>query len=213
MFAPDPKLISGETVVYSSSKHWASLLTRSIWAIALIALAIVLGWIQPEATTGILGFMSRTIELLRLGLFLGGLGWIAYNVVAWRTAEYAVTNRRVLGHEGLLRQRSTDALLTSVSDIRTLTPVLGRMLNYGNVRIITAAGDSGKEALTSIRDAEQFKHQVLEQKAGRAAISPTPADGPVDIPQLVGYLTTLRAAGVLTEAEYQTKRDALLARI
>jgi hypothetical protein len=226
MLDSTPKLISGEHVVYSSSKHWASVVTSSVWAIALILGALLVGWIQPDATGGVLGFFNRTLELLRLGLFLAGLGWIVYNVVVWRTAEYSVTNRRVLGHEGFMRQRSTDTLLTSVSDIRTATSVLGRLLNYGNVRILSAAGESGKDELTAISNAEQFKQAVLEQKAGSGALAaaagpPAPVSArsaaTVDtgqvITQIVTNLTTLRDAGVLTDAEFNSMRADWLRRL
>jgi len=227
MLDSDPRLISGEQIVYSTSKHWMSLVTSSLWAILLIVASILVGWIQPDATSGVLGFFNRTLELLRLGLFLAGLGWIAYNIVAWRTAKYSVTNRRVLGGEGLLRKRTTDTLLSSLSDIRTVTPMLGRMLNYGDVRIISAAGESGKDELNAIHAAEQFKQAVLEQKAGRGASAngvPPPAPAPLDartdsidvaqeVAQLLGHLNNLRAAGVLTDAEYSSMRADMLRRI
>jgi hypothetical protein len=187
----------------------------------LVLGALLVGWIQPDATGGVLGFFNRTLELLRLGLFLAGMGWIIYNVAVWRTAEYSVTNRRVLGHEGFMRQRSTDTLLTSVSDIRTSTSVLGRMLNSGNVRILSAAGESGKDELTAISNAEQFKQAVLEQKAGSGVAPPTPvaprSAAPVDtgqvVTQIIALLTTLRDTGVLTDAEFKTMRADWLRRL
>ena len=33
------------------------------------------------------------------GALVGAIAWIVYNFIAWRTAEYHVTNRRVLGRE------------------------------------------------------------------------------------------------------------------
>src|SRR5262245_26292741 len=111
MSESDPRFISGERLVYTTRKHWGSLLTDSIWAILMVAGSFVLAWVQPDNSGGILGFLSRVIDLVRLGLFLGGCGWFIYNIVAWRTAEYTVTSLRVLGHEGLVRRRSTDTLL------------------------------------------------------------------------------------------------------
>lgn len=219
----DPRLISGERIVFTTRKHWAALFVNSVWAIAMVLGSLLLAWIQPGSETGILGFFNRTIELIRLGLFLGGCGWIVYNVIAWRTAEYSVTNRRVLGQEGLLRRRTTDTLLTSVSDIRTVTSMIGGLLNYGNVRLFSAAGDSGKDRLTAIRDAGTFKNQVLEQKAGRAAVveagatASTGSTASVDvvlvISQLLGNLASLRDAGVLTAAEYEAQKADWLRRI
>jgi uncharacterized membrane protein YdbT with pleckstrin-like domain len=227
----DPRLISGERIVFTTSKHWAGLVTDSFWAILMVLGSFVLAWIQPESTTGVLGFFSRIIELLRLGLFLGGCGWIVYNVVAWRTAEYSVTNKRVLGHEGLLRRRHTDTLLTSVSDIQMITPALGSVLGFANIRVISSAGEAGRDTFTGMRQADVFKRQVLEQKAGSAAMATAgqPRSGPEtmsapaapigsanaahEATQLLGQLASLRDAGVITADEYEAKKAALVGRM
>jgi hypothetical protein len=223
----DPRLISGERLVYTTHKHWAGLITQSVWAILMIVAAVLLAWIQPDTSGGVLGFINRVVDLIRLALFLGGCGWIAYNVVAWRTAGYTVTNLRVLCHEGLIRRRSSDTLLSSLADLRLVIPAFGSLLGYGNIRIISAGGSAGEDAFTAVRDAEGFKRQVLEQKAALAtATAVAPADGsarPSQAPaagggwnstdQLLGQLANLRDAGVLTPDEYEAKKTLLLSRV
>jgi hypothetical protein len=222
----DPRFISGERGVYTTTKHWAALIVDSLWAIGLLIGSFVLAWVQPDSTSGVLGFFSRVIEVIRLGLFFAGCGWIVYNVVAWRTAEYTVTNLRVFGREGLVRRRSTDTLLSSLADIRTVIPALGGLLGYGNIRIISASGDSGMDSFTAVRDATGFKRQVLEQKAAqpvaaRAAGAAASTGGTAGLPpstgwhdasQLLGQLANLRDAGVLTPQEYEAKKAALLSK-
>jgi Bacterial PH domain/Short C-terminal domain len=227
----DRRLISGEHVVFTTTKHWAGLIVISLWPILMVLGSFALAWVQPDNASGVLGFFSRVIELIRLGLFLGGCGWIIYNFVAWRTAEYSVTNRRVLGHEGLVRRRSTDTLLTSVSDIRTVTPAMGGVLGYGHIWIVTAAGDAGRDRFTAVRGAEAFKHHVLEQKVGSAAArtggatasGPAPtavpaqpitsADVALEVTQLIRHLANLRDAGAITQDEYEAKKAEWLRRI
>src|SRR5262252_3284098 len=140
----DPRLIPGESVVFTTSKHWAAPVADSKWAILMVLGSFLLAWIEPDATTGLLGFLARSIQLIRLGLFFGGVGWIIYNVVAWRTAEYAVTNRRVFCREGLVRRRSSDTLLTSLSDVRTSTSAIGRALGYGSITLMSSSGSAGE---------------------------------------------------------------------
>src|SRR5262245_46335638 len=88
-------LISGERVVFTTSKHWAALVAGSMWACLMLLGSFALAWVEPDDSSGLLGFLHRVIELLRLGFFLGGIAWIIYAVVSWRTAAFAVTNRRV----------------------------------------------------------------------------------------------------------------------
>ena len=171
----DDRLISGEGVVLSTSKHWFALVADSKWAILMIVVALAAGWLQSDSSTGIGGFLNRSLGLVQQGLWLGALGWIAYNVIAWRSAEYHVTNRRVLGQEGLIRRRTTDTLLASISDVKTVVPAIGRMLGYGNIRIVTASGDAGVDNLTAIRDVGAFQREILEQKSGAGTAAPSEA--------------------------------------
>ena len=227
----DSKLISGEEVVFKTTKHWMAPLADSKWAILMILGALVLAWLQTDSTTGLFGFVNRVLGLFQIGLFLGGVGWIIYNVVAWQTAEYHVTNRRVLGHDGLLRSRSTDTLLTSISDVRSTISALGRGLGYGNVQIMSASGEAGADSFTTVREVDAFKKQILEQKSGSAAMAesrsvepaaalpsattPTAPAPPTasDITTTLADLAKLRDAGAITAAEYDAKKADLLARI
>src|SRR5215831_17587548 len=165
MSATSSQLISNEQIVYSTRKHWAALIVDSVWAILLLLAALLISWLESDSTTGIVGFFNRVLDMLRLAAFLVGLVWIAYNVVAWRTAEYFVSNLRVFGHEGLLRRRESETLLTSVSDIETSQGLVGRTLGYGNIKIISAAGRPGTDTFTAVHDPMSFKRTIIEQKA------------------------------------------------
>jgi uncharacterized membrane protein YdbT with pleckstrin-like domain len=224
----DTTLISGERVVFTTTKHWAAIVAASFWAILMLIGSFALAWIEPDSSNGLLGFLSRSIELIRLGLFLGGIGWIVYNVVAWRTAAYYVTTQRVLGHEGLIRRRSTDTLLTSISDVRVAVPFVGRMLGYGNIRIISTAGEAGQDTFRSMHQVEAFKNTILEEKAGTAAsyvaafpaapaVAPSEPAGStrsaLEVTQVLGELAKLRDGGAITTEEYDTKKTELLNRI
>jgi uncharacterized membrane protein YdbT with pleckstrin-like domain len=226
----DPRLITGETIVRATSKHWIAPLGDSKWAILMVVGALAAAWLQGDATTGVTGFVNRILELLRLTLFLGGLAWIVYNVVAWRTARYEVTNRRVLGTDGLLRRRSTDTLLTSIADVKTEVPWLGRMLGFGHIRIMSASGEAGADSFTTVREVEEFKREVLEQKTGAAPSTQPPAEAEsartgnsgaqahvpgaaAEITATLSGLARLRDAGAITATEYEAKKTELLARI
>jgi uncharacterized membrane protein YdbT with pleckstrin-like domain len=212
----DPgQLIGNEEIVYSTQKHWAAVLVDSLWPILLLVAAVVLTWIQPDSTTGVLGFFARIIDLMRLGLFLVACGWIAYNVVAWRTAQYVVSNLRVFGHEGLLRRRESETLLSSISDIETKQGLLGRTLGYGNIRIISAAGRPGTDTFTAVMRPDGFKRNILEQKAARILGNgsvPTAAER-AEAVQVLTQLASLRDAGAITQAEYEAKRADWVSKI
>jgi hypothetical protein len=239
----DEGLITGEQVLLRTNKHWLAPVADSGPAALMLLGVVVLAWIQPDQPTGLLSFVWRIVDLLQLGLFLGGVGWIIYNIVAWRTAEYAVTTHRVRGHEGLVKRRSTDTLLTSVTDVLSKSGVIGRSLGFGNIRILTGAGDAGKDNFTSLKGPDAFKKAIFEQKmrprgdaavpaaasatsapaaASPGAVSPAPA-APALAPASpepsaqamanIAELAKLRDAGAITPEEFEAKKTELLSRI
>ncbi len=220
----DPRLLQGENVVFSTKKHWFAPVADSGVAALMIIGALVLAWLQTDQAAGVMGFVNRVLGLGELALFLGGIGWIIYNVVAWRSAEYVVTNLRLFGQEGLLRKRSTDSLLTSISDLRMRESSLGRMLGYGDVQIMSASGKAGSDTFTTVEKAGDLKRHVIEQKvasggaAGAAqAAPPMPASGPspaqAEAMATLNSLAALRDSGAITADEYEAKKSELLARI
>lgn len=218
----DETLMEGEEVVYSTTKHWAAPVADSWWAVAMIIGALALSWLAPDASDGVLGFFSRVIDLFKLALFLGGVAWIVYNIANWRTGLVRVTNLRVLGHEGFLRSRSTDTLLTSISDVRTRASFVGRQLHYGDIAIYSASGEAGADKFTTIREAETLKRRILElktqvdrtpQTATPAAAAPAGTGGAADPVAALTSLGQLRDAGVITAEEFEAKKRELLARV
>ena len=130
--------------------------------------ALVLAGLQSDQLTGVVGFINRVLNLGEIALFLYGVGSIIYNVIAWRSANYTVTNRRLMGQEGLLQKKETDSLLSSISDVRMRQTAVGRMLGYGDIQILSASGDSGADKFTTVVNAVELKKNILEQKVNFA---------------------------------------------
>jgi Short C-terminal domain/Bacterial PH domain len=222
-------LIPGEEVVFSTEKHWIAPIRASLVAALLVIGGFVVGMISPESQEGITGFVRNLLDLLRIGLFIAGIGWIAYNFVVWRTAKFAVTNRRVLREEGLASRRSSATMLTSVTDVQSRVPFLGGRLGYGDLVILTQSGESGVDRFSTIRNPKEFRDQMLSAKldgegaVGQTAPSPQPAaaaSAPVIPPpptedhvQTLARLAELRDSGAITPEEFEAKKQEILSRI
>jgi len=220
-------MLSDEHVVFATKKHWFAPVADSATAVLLIIAALILAWLQTDTTNGVMGFVNRVLNLGEIALFLIGVGMIIYNIIAWRSASYTVTNRRLMGQEGLLRRRETDSLLSAISDVRMRQSAVGRSLGFGDIQIISASGDAGQDKFTTVVNAVELKKQILEQKIadgqGKQPSAAAPAaagagQSPAASPQtdtmatLTG-LAGLRDAGAITPEEYETKKAELLARI
>jgi hypothetical protein len=227
-------LIKDETVVFESKKHWMAPIRASLWAAAMIVGAAVIRLISPSGDN-IFGTLGGLMDLIAIGLFLGGIGWIVYNVVAWRTAEFAVTNTRVLREEGLITKRSSTTLLTSLSDVRSNVGFVGGRLGYGDIELLTQSGGAGVDRFTTITQPMEFRQAVMTQKmaapqglGGQAPAAPVAAVAPAapvvpapvapptnaaDDAETLKRLADLRDRGAITPEEYETKKSEILARM
>jgi len=229
-------LIKDESIVVTADKHWIAPIRASLVAGLMVIGALVLRAISSPGE-GLLGWVGGVLDLIATGLFLAGIGWIIYNIVLWRTAEFAVTNIRVLREEGLIRHRSSTTLLSSLSDVRSEVGAVGKQLGYGDLVILTTSGSAGEDRFTAITKPVEFRNAIMEQKvaadkpraassaapapAAMAPSSPGPSAAATTAPSpsasdnataLIG-LAELRDQGLVTPEEYESKKAEILARM
>jgi uncharacterized membrane protein YdbT with pleckstrin-like domain len=222
----DPRMLTGEHLVFETKKHWFAPVADSGPAVLAIIGALILAWLQSEQTTGVLGFVNRVLNLAEIALILFGVGSIIYNVIAWRSASYTVTNRRLMGQEGLARKKETDSLLSSISDVRMRQSAIGRMLGYGDIQIMSSSGEAGTDTFTTVIGAVELKKHILEEKIALGeggSVAKTPTAAPAAAPAAGGgqtetmatltSLAALRDSGAITPEEYEAKKTNLLARL
>jgi membrane protein YdbS with pleckstrin-like domain len=227
----DRDLLSGEEVVFETTKHWFAPIRASLIAILIILGALVLRWLAPTGD-GFFGSIGNLMDLISVGLLLFAILWIVYNIAEFLSAHFGVTNMRVLRYEGLLRRSSSETLLPTLTDVRLDEPALGRMLGFGNVKILTASGAAGQDNFMTVAKAKELRTAIQEQKAsamtgGAAAAAiatgatptPTPSPRPAtaapapDTAAALAALDSLKAQGLVTDQEYQAKRSEILGRI
>src|SRR5262245_36505341 len=157
-------LLADEKIVFQSEKHWIAPIRASLVAGLMVIGALFLRAIAPSDRDGVVGWVGGVLDLIAIGLLIAGIAWIAYNIVAWRTAEFAVTNMRVLREEGLVRRRNSTTLLSSLSDVKTEVGFVGGRLNYGDLVILTTSGSAGEDRFLCITKPLEFRKAILEQK-------------------------------------------------
>jgi len=174
----DSLLVEGEHVLYRTRQHPIGRIAGARWgilavvvAIALL-LAIIIGNIGGTGQT-LIGWV--TFALIVLGAL--NIGWV---YLRWWAEDYAVTSRRVLKVEGLLNKRAADSNLEKINDAILEQSVFGRMFDWGNLRILTAAEEVADD-YHLLHHAPTFKKtmllakQDLEDDLGRRISAPLEA--------------------------------------
>jgi uncharacterized membrane protein YdbT with pleckstrin-like domain len=197
-----------EQVLFVTHHHWLVLLGEIV-AEALLAVVIVV-------LVSLISFVWLISPLAPLGYLLLILPVVSVwrDVLIWKNREYVVTNRRVIQLSGVFSKNITDSSLDKVNDVKMNQTFLGRMLDYGNIEILTAS-ELGVNKFTYIGRPIQYKTAMLnaKEKLEHAPAEPAatrPAASPAD---LLSQLDTLRQHGVLSEAEFQAKKAEMLKRM
>jgi hypothetical protein len=223
----DDLLAAGESVRYRTHRHWIVLLRWAGGGFVLVVLGSVMaalfataGWWQgPAAATG-----------AWVGLGLAGLGVVLTlpGMLRWLTEVYLVTDRRVIQVEGVLRKQALDSGLAKVNDVRLSQTLLGRILGYGTLEIITAS-ESGINRLDQLPRPLHFKRAMMAGQDPGAGVASRPVIEEGATPPAMGVpfavvtpavprpaaerlaeLEDLRRRGLLSEAEYEGKREEIL---
>jgi hypothetical protein len=235
----DRLLADGERVALRGRQHVLATFIegRVPWALFVLALVLLGLDLQLEP-----GPVRDVFGVLGLVLLLIALGWLAFVYLEWYSQDYLVTNRRVIKVEGILGKRSADSSLEKINDAVLAQSLLGRMLGYGDLDIMTAAEES-VDRYRMLSQAQTFKRTMLDEKHRleqeafqipapplRAApppppvapAEPAPAVPPAPAPRqmssdeitaALGSLADLRDRGAISPEEYEAKKQDLLGRL
>jgi hypothetical protein len=158
----DSLLTEGEVIVMRTRQHWLALIGRARAGVGLFFLGLVLlfviAWfkVNPGAVRDVMSGVALILLLLGLLIFLQRF-WI------WWAQDYMITNRRLLKVTGVLSKRSADSSLEKINDAVLSQSVFGRIFNYGDLEILTAA-DQAVDRYHMLNGPKEFKKTMLAQK-------------------------------------------------
>ncbi|HXX61208.1 MAG TPA: PH domain-containing protein [Candidatus Sulfotelmatobacter sp.] len=229
----DTLLADGEVVVFRSRQHALALLLDAryalvAWAVTIVAV-ILLAVVQPESGSAVLNVLSW----LGIVSFVVGLGLFLLQAWRWSAQDYVITNRRVLKVDGVLNKHAGDSSLEKINDAILDQNLLGRLLGYADLNILTAAEDSKIDDYHMLARPTEFKRQMLNAKnllddeaarrlpsppvgavvASQPAAAPPPPADPASVTRTLGELKTLVDQGAITQQEYDAKKADLLGRL
>ena len=177
--------------------------------------------------------LAATAAVLLAGLLLSGrvqdsgLVWIGVLIFAaallgyagvvylrLRSREYILTNQRLIHQEGLVAKRSIDSYLGKINNIEHVQTFWGRLLGYGDLKIDTANA-AEPSVFSAIADPLGFKRAIsaAAETYRLAGSRPAPAVAAPSGADRLRQLKSLLDDGLISQAEFDAKRQQLLAEI
>ncbi|MFN3928662.1 MAG: PH domain-containing protein [Thermoflexus sp.] len=162
--------------------------------------------------SGIL-FPPFTLPVVIAGLALAAipLTLLIRSLLRWWNEVYLVTTRRVIQVEGILNKNVLDSSLEKVNDVILRQSLLGRLLNYGDIEILTGS-EIGVNQLSRIANPLRFKQVMLDQKAALGEHPGLESPGGSETEVLLAQLEALPGRAALSDREFEEKRQALFKR-
>jgi uncharacterized membrane protein YdbT with pleckstrin-like domain len=201
------QLGENEQIIFVTRQHWlvllGQILAKSVLALGL-AILITLIWR--------IWLPHPLVPLAYLLLLLPLLGMLG-NVLIWASRQYIVTNWRVIQISGVFSKEVADSSLEKVNDVKLEQSLGGRLLDYGDLEILTAS-ELGVNQFTQVGQPVRLKTAMLNAKEklehGQAGLGNR---SEVDIAGPIEQLDNLRGQGLLTEKEFQQQKEQVLAKL
>ena len=205
-----------EKILWRARQHWIVLTANFVINLFLFVAILALYYVMQY-----IGFLVNIRNWTLLALVIP-ISWFGWELLQWWAEEYLITTHRVVQTEGLINKHTKDSSLEKINDIVLNQSVLGRILNFGDLEIITGS-DVGTNVLRRLARPVNFKKTLLDQKA---RLSDGLSDGE-DLPpkkpaanveeedplKKIAELDQLRKSGALSDAEYQQAKARLLAKL
>ncbi len=156
----DSNLSQDETVAYSARvslwKYWFSFLIGGF-----LVLAALIGFAASVSAKGGTGSMMGS--KFNAALLVAGLVVFAWPLIARRSTELVITNKRLIAKSGIVSTQSIEIRFDRIESVRVNQSLLGRILNYGDI-VVTGTG-STFDPIPNIASPMQFRtalNQAME---------------------------------------------------
>ncbi len=209
---PRRLLNDGEDLALDLKPHWWFFANHIFTGVPLLVVLILIFETH--------GDVHKVLFLAWGVLALLWAGWLAAKYVQWSMTHFVVTTDRVLYRTGALSKKGVEIPLDRVNNINFHQTIWERMIGAGDLEI-ESAGRDGQSRFENVRHPDGVQQELYRQMEMHAkkraswsvptAAAPT-APGP-SIPEQLEQLAGLRDRGVISAAEFETKKAQLLERM
>jgi uncharacterized membrane protein YdbT with pleckstrin-like domain len=177
--------------------HW-----RAVWVgIVLTMLAVAAIVAAPALLDGNLRWVVPLAVLVI---------WIVAvfpQFVSWWFTRYVVTNERLIVRRGVFTRKGTEIPLEVLQNVSFSQNLLERLFRSGDL-VMESAGSMGQSRFTDIPRVEEVQSLIYRMREDRTVALETGRQvGPVE---QLEKLAQLHADGVVSDEEFEAKRQKLL---
>jgi uncharacterized membrane protein YdbT with pleckstrin-like domain len=209
MAFPKELLAENETVVFDLKPHFVALIPSILWTVIAIA-AVIVGYTFTD------GVVPQVIGGIAV------LGWLILAIppfLRWRFTLFVLTTDRLITRSGVFAKTSKEIPLERINNVAFNQSFMERMLGAGDL-LIESAGETGQNRIYNVRNPEQVQLAIFKEseKNQNRMYSGMGSGGreaarEATIPEQIEALARLNQQGILSDLEFEEKKQELLKRI
>jgi uncharacterized membrane protein YdbT with pleckstrin-like domain len=210
---PYPKklLNEGEEVALDLRPHWWFFSKHVATGIPLFVVLVL-----------VLSVGNKWLNALWAIVAVVWAGWLGLKYLEWNFTHFVVTDDRVIYRTGVIAKRGVEIPMERINNINFHQGIFERIIGAGDLDI-ESAGRDGQSHFDDVwhpDGVQQELYRQMEVNAKKRArwSNPAPAfapsaPAPPSVPEQLQQLADLRDRGVITVAEFETKKAQLLERM
>ncbi|MDQ1383805.1 MAG: hypothetical protein QOG65_1184 [Actinomycetota bacterium] len=207
----------GEELALDLRPHWWYFSKHIATGVPLFILLILI-------TTKLHGDVHKWVFLLWAIAAVAWAGWLGVKYLEWNFTHFVVTDDRVIFRTGVLAKRGVEIPMERINNINFHQGIWERIIGAGDLDI-ESAGKDGQSHFDDVWHPDGVQQELYRQMEvnarkragwGNPTVAPTPAAPAAPaatIPEQLHQLAELRDRGVITAAEFETKKAQLLERM
>lgn len=209
---PRRLLNEGEELHLDLRPHWWFFANHIFTAVPLFIVFFLIQSIDNGDVRGVLRWIWGITVLV-------WAAWLGLQYLSWNFTHFVVTSDRVIFRTGVLAKRGVEIPLERVNNINFHQKIWERIIGAGDLEI-ESAGRDGQSTFNDVRHPEAVQQELYRQmeqyarkRAGWTQPSTAGASSGSSIPEQLEQLAGLRDRGVISAAEFETKKAELLQRM
>ena len=140
--------------------------------------------------------------------------------VSWVTTRFILTTDRLINRSGFIKRQGIEIPLERVNTVFFSQTILERIIGSGDL-VIESAGEQGQQMFSDIRKPLVVQNQIhleMEANADRRRSGPqvtqvAAGSDEADVFDQIERLDDLRKRGLVSDVEFETKKEELLGRL
>jgi uncharacterized membrane protein YdbT with pleckstrin-like domain len=212
---PRRLLNENETLVLDLKPHWWFFAREILSGVVLFVLLVLL-WFWSGGTLETVSWWVWAVVALAWAV------WLAKDYLSWQFTYFVLTDDRVIYRTGVFAKRGVEVPLSRVNNINFHQGIVDRLVGAGTLEI-ESAGQDGESRFSHVRHPDAVQQEIYRQMEAHGrkraawhrdpAPAAAPAAAPQNIPEQIQQLAELRDRGVISAAEFETKKAQLLERM